>query len=86
MAARDENATEVENRTVASEKSMLTVLWNLHGFHVVTMLPPGTSFIASSLINENFIPFFDKFSRAGRSPEQRKPVVRSDNAPTRNER
>jgi hypothetical protein len=39
--ARDENTPEVENRTIASTKTMLTVLWNPHGFYIVTMLPPG---------------------------------------------
>jgi hypothetical protein len=38
--AQDENTPEVENRTVAPRKSMLIVLWNLHEFHVVTILPP----------------------------------------------
>jgi hypothetical protein len=44
--ARDENTPEVGNRTIASMKTLLIVLWNPHGFHVVTMLPPGESFNA----------------------------------------
>jgi hypothetical protein len=32
--AWDENTPEVENRTIASTKIILTILWNPHGFHV----------------------------------------------------
>jgi histone-lysine N-methyltransferase SETMAR len=82
--ARDENTPEVENRTVASRKSMLTVLWNPHGFHVVTMLPPRASFTAPWLIDGNLVPLLDKFFPTGWSPGQRKLVVHIDNAAVHN--
>jgi hypothetical protein len=47
LTARDENMPEAENKTTAPRKSMLTVAWNPHGFHVVAMLPPRASFNAS---------------------------------------
>jgi hypothetical protein len=45
-AALDENTLKVDNRTIASMKTVLTVLWNPHGFHVVIILPPDESFDA----------------------------------------
>jgi hypothetical protein len=43
----DDNAPEVANRTIASQKSMLIVVWNPDGFHVVAILPVRHSFIHS---------------------------------------
>jgi hypothetical protein len=53
--ARDENMPEVENRTIPSTKTVLTVLWNLHRFHVVTTLPPGELFNAPWFIDQNLV-------------------------------
>jgi hypothetical protein len=63
---------------------MLTVLWNPHGFHVVTMLPPGASFNAPWLIDENLVPLLDKFFSTGWNSGQRKLVVHIDNVPVHN--
>jgi hypothetical protein len=70
---------EVGNRTVASGKSMLAILWNSDGFHVVTMLPPRTSFNIPWFINEHLAPLVEKFSPAGWSVGRRKLVVPIDN-------
>jgi hypothetical protein len=35
-AARDDNTPEVEKMTIPSRKSMSTVVWNPHGFHLMT--------------------------------------------------
>jgi hypothetical protein len=45
--ARDENTPEVENRTIASTKTMLKGPWNPHSFNIAFMLPPGELFDAS---------------------------------------
>jgi hypothetical protein len=36
--AQDDNTSEVENGIIPSRKSIPTVLWMPHGFHVMTML------------------------------------------------
>jgi hypothetical protein len=48
-----------------SEKSLLAILWNPHGFHVVTMLRPGDSFNASWLVDGNFVSLAEKLFPAG---------------------
>jgi hypothetical protein len=59
---------------------MPTVVWNLYGYHVVTMLPPRTLFNASWFIDVNLVPLVEKFFPAGWSTRQRKLVVNIDNA------
>jgi hypothetical protein len=59
---------------------MLTVLWNPHGFHVVTMLPLGASFNASWFIDQNLVPLLDRFFPGGRDPRQKILAVTIDNA------
>jgi hypothetical protein len=68
------------NRTIASRKTILTGLWNSHGFHVVTMLPRGTFFNASWLIDQHLVPLLDRFFPGGRDPRQKELVVQIDNA------
>jgi hypothetical protein len=58
---RDENTPEVENRTVMSSKSLLIVLCNPYGFHVIAMLPSTASFNTSWFMDENLIPLVEKF-------------------------
>jgi histone-lysine N-methyltransferase SETMAR len=77
---------EVENRTIASTKTMLTVLWNPHGFHVVTMLPPGESLNALRFRDQNLAPLIQSFFPSGWSPRQNKLMVHVDNAPAHNSR
>jgi hypothetical protein len=66
--ARDENTPQVENRTIASTKTTLTILWNPHGFHVVIMLAAGESFKASWFIDQNLIPLVKRFFPSDWSP------------------
>jgi hypothetical protein len=68
---RYENMSEVENRNIAAMKTMLTVLWNPDGLHVVTMLPPGESFNASWFIDQNLVPLVQSFFPSGGSPMQK---------------
>jgi hypothetical protein len=68
--ARDEKTPDVENRVIACTKSMLTVLWNPQGFHVVTMLPPGELSNASWFIDQNLLPLVQSFFPSGWSPRQ----------------
>jgi hypothetical protein len=70
--AMDDNAPEVANRTIASQRSMSTILWNPDGFHVVTILPAGQSFTAPWFIDRNLQPLIDKFFPDGRRPGERK--------------
>jgi hypothetical protein len=69
--ARDENTPEVENRIIASMKILLTVLWNPHGIHVVTILSLGESFNASWFTDQNLVPLVQSFFPSGRSPRQK---------------
>jgi hypothetical protein len=77
---------EVKNRTVSSRKSMLTVFWNSHGFHLVTILLPRPSFHVVWLIDGNLIPLLDKFFPAEWNARERKLVMHMDNAPIYNSR
>jgi histone-lysine N-methyltransferase SETMAR len=65
---------------------MLTVRWNPHCFHVVTMFPPVESFNASYFIDQNLVPLVQSFFPSGWNPTQKELMVRVDNAPTRNSR
>jgi hypothetical protein len=58
---------EVENRTVASRKGILTVLSNPHGLHVVTIFPPRASIHTSRFIDGGLVLLVEKFVSAGRS-------------------
>jgi hypothetical protein len=82
----DDNAPEVANRTIASQKTMLTVLWNPDGFHVAMILPARHSFTAPWFIDQNLQPMIDKFFQNGRRPGQRKLGVHVDNAAPHNAR
>jgi hypothetical protein len=75
----------VENRTIVSMEIMLIVLWNPHGFHVVSMLPPGEWFNASGFIDQNLVPLLQSFFPSGWSPRQ-KLMAYADNAPPDNSR
>jgi hypothetical protein len=57
----DKKTHEITRRTVASRKSILAVLWNSHGFHVVPILPLRASFNASWFIDGNLVPLVEKF-------------------------
>jgi hypothetical protein len=52
---------EVENKTIHSRKSMPTVLWNPHGFPVMTMLHSRVLFDAPWFVDQNLIPLVEKF-------------------------
>jgi hypothetical protein len=78
--------SEVKSRTVASRKSVLTALWNHHGFHVVTMLPQRASFIASWFIDGNMVYLVEKFFPVGWSSGRRTLVVHIGNVPAHNSR
>jgi hypothetical protein len=70
--AMDDNAPEVANRTIASQKSMSTVLWNPDGFQAVTILPTRQSFTAPWFIDQNLQPLIDKFFPDGQRPGERR--------------
>jgi histone-lysine N-methyltransferase SETMAR len=64
---------------------MLAALWNLHGFHVVAMLPQGESFNASWFIDQNLVPLVQSFFPSGWSPSK-KLMIHVDNALAHNSR
>jgi hypothetical protein len=65
---------------------MLTVSWNPHVFHVVTILPARASLNALWFINGNLVPLVEKFFPAGWSTGGSKLVVHIDNALAHNSR
>jgi histone-lysine N-methyltransferase SETMAR len=83
--ARDENTPEVENKTIASTKTILTFLWNPHGFHVAIRLPPGDSFNASWFIDQNLVPLVQGFFHLA-GVQDKKLMVHVDNVPAHNPR
>jgi hypothetical protein len=70
--AMDDNAPEVADRTIASQKSMSTISWNPDGFHIATILPARESFTAPWFIDQNLQQLIDKFFPNGRRPGERK--------------
>jgi histone-lysine N-methyltransferase SETMAR len=60
---------------------MLTILWNPHGFHVLTMLPKGALFNAAWFLDQNSVHLVARFYHRGRTSGQRKLVLHIDNAP-----
>jgi hypothetical protein len=36
-----EDPPTIQQQTISSPKTMLTVVWNPHGFHLVSLLPKG---------------------------------------------
>jgi hypothetical protein len=36
-----EDPSTIQRQTINSPKTMLTVVWNAHGFHMVSLLPKG---------------------------------------------
>jgi hypothetical protein len=83
--ARDENTPDVENRTIASTKTTLTVRWNPHGFRVVTVLPPGESFNVLWFIDQNLVPLV-QFLSIWLESNAKEWMVHGDNAPPHNSR
>jgi transposase len=74
----DEEIPERERGTIQSEKVMLTIVWNLSGFHVINVLPKGFKFNASYYVTQTLDPL-SKWRRiqVGRN---RKLIVHADNA------
>jgi hypothetical protein len=60
---------------------MLTVVWNPHGFHVVSILLPRGLFNAPWFMDGNLVPLLERFFPAGWSAKRRKLVVYIDHAP-----
>jgi hypothetical protein len=63
--ARNDKRHQVENRIIPSRKSMPSVLWNSHGFHVMTMLHARASFASPWFIDQNLILLVEKFFSMG---------------------
>jgi hypothetical protein len=46
-----EDPPTIQRQTINSPKTMLTVLWNPHGFHLVSLLPKGQKWISQYYID-----------------------------------
>jgi hypothetical protein len=68
-----------EQHTVQSPKFMLTVMWNLVGFHVLKALPKGRKFNAQYYINDILVAISDWRRQTG-GTRPNKLWVHSDNA------
>jgi hypothetical protein len=62
----------------------VTIIWNPHGFRIVTILPQEVSFNAATFIDQNLMPLVAEFFPRGWNPDQRKLVVDIDNTPAHN--
>jgi hypothetical protein len=67
-------------RTITTEKHMLTIFCNPGGFHVMTIVPKETSFNTVLFIDGNVVLLRDQFFSGGRMPSQKKLMVHIDNA------
>jgi hypothetical protein len=61
-----DNTPDYPNKTIATKKHVLTVVWNPDGFQVVTILPTGASFNSAWFINGNLVPARDHVFPGGR--------------------
>jgi hypothetical protein len=76
----------VDSKTAASRKTTFTVLWNLHVFHVVTILHLRALFNPPWLIHGNSDLLLDKFFVTGWSERQRQLVIYIGNTPVNKSR
>ena len=72
----DEDPPTIARPMISSAKTMLTVVWNPHGFHVVKVLPKGCKWTSQYYI-ENILPEICALRVAG---DRRRLVVHADNA------
>jgi hypothetical protein len=75
-----DNTPDHPNRTIAAEKHMLTVFWNLDGFQVVTIHPTGASFNAAWFRDGNLLSLQNLFF-GGRRSDQNKSMFHINNDP-----
>jgi histone-lysine N-methyltransferase SETMAR len=71
-----EDPPTIERQTISSPKTMLTVVWNPHGFHLVNGLPKGQKGTGQDYI-DHILPEIGAL-RVAR--DRRKLVVHADNA------
>jgi hypothetical protein len=76
MAARGRRSPTNARPTIDSPKTMLTVVWNPHGFHVIKALPIGCKWTSRYHI-DNSLPEICALHIAG---DRRKLVIHADNA------
>jgi histone-lysine N-methyltransferase SETMAR len=75
----DEEIPEKEQHTVQSEKVIITIVWNINGFHPVKLLPKGFKFNPSYYVTQIFDPLSVwRGTQTGRTV--RKLIVCADNA------
>jgi hypothetical protein len=71
-----EDPPTIQRQTISSPKTMLTVVWNLHGFHLVPLLPVGQKWTSQYYI-DHILPEICALRDAR---NRRKLVVYADNA------
>jgi hypothetical protein len=75
-----DNTADYPNRTIATEKHLLTVFWNPEEFQVVTILPIGAPFNAPWFIDGNIMPLQNHFFPGGTRSDQKKLILYIDRA------
>jgi histone-lysine N-methyltransferase SETMAR len=70
--------------TIQSQKYMITIFWNPHGFHVVEMLPDGEKFTAEYMTSVILAKLVEALYGTVRPKNQRKIWVHIDNAAPHN--
>jgi hypothetical protein len=68
-------------QTIGTKKVMLTVIWEIDGFHVVDMMPPGRHFNTESFLTHIMDPLLAKVFPEGRKSHALRLSVHFDNCP-----
>jgi hypothetical protein len=71
-----EDPPTIQRQTISSPKTMLIVLWNTHGFHLVSLQPKGQKWTSRYCI-DHILP---KICALRDARDPRKLVVHTDNA------
>jgi hypothetical protein len=80
MWALVKDEVAMKTRTgIQSKKFMLTVMWTLHGFHVIDRLPTGAKSNSTHYTTNGLEPFHQTFFPQGRNSHGKRLVVRVDN-------
>jgi hypothetical protein len=62
LLSPEDETPQRERKTVSSSKMMLTIVWNLHGFHMIDVLPKGSKFNAGYYISHIRLPLLEIFA------------------------
>jgi hypothetical protein len=66
-------------RVIDTKTFMATIIWNLHGFRVVDLLPDGSKFNMTYFLDNIVAPLQSVIFPAGRKKQERKLLLHIDN-------